>query len=99
MDKVTNDRSNMPNGKASNVRGRSTTLRGGHDPSTLGRLSGKARREKAHAREADAELDKLTLRARHAVVGARRLDALTLDAVYAGLISTSPAWKPRDSGS
>jgi hypothetical protein len=89
MDDVTSDRSNMPNGKASNVRGRSTTLRGGHDPSNLGRLSGKARREKAHARKADAELSKLTLRAQHAVTAQRKLGDGRLADIYDGLIQVA----------
>jgi hypothetical protein len=84
MHESTNDSNNMPNGKAPNVRGRPTTLRGGHDPSNLGRLSGKARREKAHAREADADLNKLALRARLAVIGAGQLDAQALTDVATG---------------
>jgi hypothetical protein len=38
------------------------------------------------AREADADLNKLALRARLAVIGAGRLDAATLDTVYSKLI-------------
>jgi hypothetical protein len=87
MDETTNNRSSIGNEKVTNVRGRSRTLRGGHDPSNLGRLSGKARREKARQREADAELDRLTLRARLAVKGAQHLDAKTLDDVFSTLVS------------
>jgi hypothetical protein len=45
------------------------------------------RREKAHAREADADLNKLALRARLAVIGAGQLDAQALTDVYAGLLA------------
>jgi hypothetical protein len=86
MDETTNDRSSIGNEKVTNVRGRSTTLRGGHDPSNLGRLSGKARREKARQRDADAELAKLTLQAQHAVEAQRVLGGRLGD-VYAGLLA------------
>jgi hypothetical protein len=45
------------------------------------------RREKARHREADAELDRLTPRARLAVRGAQHLDAATLDRVFSTLVS------------
>jgi hypothetical protein len=87
MDETANDRSSIGNEKMTNVRGRSRTLKGGHDPSELGRLSGTARREKARQRETDVELDKLALRARLAVIGAGKLDAAALQRVYDGLIT------------
>jgi hypothetical protein len=41
----------------------------------------------AHAREVDADLNKLALRARLAVIGAGQLDAQALTDVYAGLLA------------
>lgn len=47
------------------------------------------RREKAHAREADAELSKLTLRAQHAVTAQRKLGGGRLADIYDGLIEVA----------
>jgi len=85
MDERTNDRSSMGNEEEPHVRRRSRTLRGGHDPSKLGRLSVKARRERAGSRGCDAEQSKLTLRARLAVIAASELDEEALRAVIRGL--------------
>jgi hypothetical protein len=46
-----------------------------------------ASREKAHAREADADLNKVALRARLAVIGAGTLDAQSLRRVYDKLLA------------
>lgn len=49
----------------------------------------KWRREKAHAREANAELSKLTLRAQHAVTAQRKLGNGRLADIYDALIQVA----------
>jgi len=75
MDNPSNDESSMRNEPDRDVLSRSRTLKGGHDPSELGRLSGEARREKANARRVAAEYDALTVSARMAM-------ALASEATY-----------------
>jgi hypothetical protein len=77
-----NVRSNGVEDGEEDVRVRPRTLRGGHDPSQLGRLSGESRRERKARREADAAHDRLTVQARLAVVTARRLTTAELDDLF-----------------
>jgi hypothetical protein len=69
-----------------NVRPRQPTLRGGHDPAESGRLSGQKRRERRAARERDAELDALTVLARHSTVRAEKLTAGAMREAYDALL-------------
>ena len=50
-------------------------------------ISERTFRGRAQSRKADAELDRLALRARLAVIGAGQLDAQALTDVYAGLLA------------
>ena len=81
------------------VRTRSRSLKGGLDPAELGRKSGQARRERKARAERDAELDKLTVRARFATGLAGELTASNLRSVLQGLLQKAqePA-RPRPGG-
>jgi hypothetical protein len=67
------------------VGARSRSLKGGLDPAELGRRSGQARRERRRAAARDAELDKLTVRARLATGLAEELTTETLRQVLHNL--------------
>jgi hypothetical protein len=73
MDESSNDQDRDAYEAAKDVRARQRTLRGGHDPSELGRLSGQARREKARERALAVEHNELTVQARLAVAIAAEL--------------------------
>jgi hypothetical protein len=70
-----------------NVRARTQTLRGGHDPAALGRLSGERRREKKTRRELYAEKDRLTVQARAAYALASVLTTEQLVKMTEALVS------------
>ena len=86
MDKRSNDESSMRSAPDRDVLSRSPTLKGGHDPSELGRLSGEARREKARKRLEAAEHDALTVQARLGLAVAKLLTTAELERVMSGLI-------------
>jgi hypothetical protein len=85
MDESSNAQDGEAYEAAKNVRARPRTLRGGHDPSELGRLSGQARREKARARALAVEHDELTVQARLAVAIAAELSYAELVQLIADL--------------
>jgi hypothetical protein len=86
MNQHSNDDSSRANAVNRDARLRSQTLKGGHDPSELGRLSGEARREKARKRSEAAEHDALTVQARLGLAVAKLLTTAELERVISGLI-------------
>jgi hypothetical protein len=83
MNERPNESGDASNADGDNVRDRSATLRGGHDPAELGKKSGEARRERAAARARAQEHDRLTVAARLALALATDLTYAELHAVIA----------------
>jgi hypothetical protein len=67
MEESSNGQNWGANEASSDVRAHRRTLRGGHDPAELGRLSGERRRERKKQREEAAAYDALTVEARAAM--------------------------------
>jgi hypothetical protein len=86
MNASSSDERGPAQGTGGNVQERSRSLKGGHDPAELGRKSGQARRERRESAARDAELDKLTVRARLAVGLAGELTTENLRAILASLV-------------
>lgn len=68
------------------ARARSDAPFGGLSPQEAGRRSAQARKERAAARTAEAELDRLTVLARAGAVAAHKLDAATQGAILQAMI-------------